>query len=60
MVFDYIGKNLDKICIRSVENSNNILTKIAESDKSVIINSCKAAVEDYNYNRKSIIDTLAR
>ena len=60
MVFDYIAENLDGIVIRGVENTNNILTKIAEADKSAIINACKSAVDDFNYQKNSIVDTITK
>jgi hypothetical protein len=60
MVFDYIAENLNGIVIRSVENTNNILTNISDTDKSEIINACRAAVDDFNYQRNSIVDTIAK
>lgn len=58
MVFDYIAENLNGVLIRSVENTNNILTNIPDSDKFKIINACKSAVDDYHYQRNSIINTI--
>ena len=41
MVFKFISDNLDNITIRSVENTNNVLTDLPESEKSQIISACK-------------------
>jgi hypothetical protein len=60
IVFDYVGENLNRIVIRSVENTNNILTDISDVDKSAIINACKAAVDDFNYQKNSIVDTITK
>lgn len=58
MVLEHIGDSLHVAVIRGFENSNNIITNIPESDKEVIIQAAKEAVEDYRYQPNSIIDTI--
>lgn len=58
MVLKHIANKLDVAVIRGVENSNNILTKISDEKKSQIIEACRDAIEEYNYQRNSIISTL--
>lgn len=58
MVYEGIAQNLDGICIRSVENTNDILTNIPDADKALIINACKFAVADYYCQQNSILNTI--
>jgi len=55
MVFNHIKNNLESTVIRSIENTNNILTKISDSDKYLIIASCKEVIDEYLYHPNSII-----
>ncbi|OQP57608.1 hypothetical protein A4R26_24100 [Niastella populi] len=55
MVFNFIAKNLNTACIRSIENTNNILTEIPDGDKADIIYACKSVVNKFNYQPNSII-----
>jgi len=55
LVFQHIENNLDIAVIRSVENTNNILTNISDFDKSAIISACKKVIEEYEYQPNSII-----
>lgn len=59
MVLEHIVENLDIAVIRSVENTNNVLTNISADDKAFIIDACKSALEDYNYQPNSILTTFA-
>lgn len=59
MVLEFIANNLDGIIVRSIENTNNILTNISEDGKRTIIDACVKAIEEYNYQPNSILDTLA-
>jgi hypothetical protein len=56
MVLRHIADNLDIAVIRSIENTNNILTNISEESKTTIINACVRAIEDYEYQPNSILE----
>lgn len=58
MVLKHIAENLDVAVIRSIENTNNILTNISGESKKEIIDACLKAIEDYEYQPNSIIDTF--
>jgi hypothetical protein len=58
MVLRHIAENLDVAVIRSIENTNNILTDISPESKSKIIDACITAVEDYEYQPNSILDNF--
>lgn len=60
MVLRHIADNLDVAVIRSIENTNNILTNISEESKAIIINACIKAIEDYEYQPNSILETFKR
>jgi len=55
MVFNHIAENLKFTVIRSIENTNNILTNISDSDKNSIISACRKVIEEYEYQPNSII-----
>lgn len=55
MVWRFIADNLQNLVIRSIENTNNILTRISDFDKAAIISACKCAIEDYQYQPNSIV-----
>ena len=59
MVLNHIAKTLDNAFIRSIENSNNILTDISAESKAIIIEACVRAVEDYEYQPNSILETFS-
>ncbi len=59
MVLQHIADNLDIAVIKSVENTNNILTNIPIEDKAMIIKACKNAIEEYEYQPNSIIDLVS-
>jgi hypothetical protein len=59
MVLEFIMNRLDISVIRSVENSNNILTNISDEDKSVIICACREVIEDYEYQPNSIVELIS-
>jgi len=56
MVFYHIRDNFDTMVIRSIENTNNILTDIPVENKDLIISSCKRIIEEYEYQPNSIVD----
>ncbi len=58
MVLQHIADNLDVIVIRSVENTNNVLTNIPLENKTRIMKACKVAIEDYQYQSNSIVDLV--
>ncbi len=58
MVLKHIADNLDVAVIRSIENTNNILTNISGENKTIIINACIEAIEEYEYHPNSIIETF--
>ena len=58
MVLKHIANNLDIAVIRSIENTNNIITNIPESSKTEIIDACKALIDDCEYQPNSIIDAF--
>ncbi|MBL7933518.1 MAG: hypothetical protein JNL60_16555 [Bacteroidia bacterium] len=58
MVLEHIHNNLDVAVIKSIENSNNVLTNISDSKKAEIVAACKKAIEDYEYQPNSVLDTF--
>lgn len=58
MVFKHIADNLDVALIRSIENTNNILTNISNQSKNIIIDACIKAIEEYDYHPNSLIETF--
>jgi hypothetical protein len=60
MVLRHIADNLDVAFIRSVENTNNVLTNISAESKATIIDACIKAVQDYEYQPNSILDTFGK
>jgi hypothetical protein len=60
MVLQHIADNLRVAVIRSVENSNNVITNIPEENKDAIINACEQAIEDYKYQPNSIVENLGK
>ena len=55
MVVRYIAEDLDAAVIRSIENTNNILTDISPENKAIIIEACDEVVENYEYQTNSVI-----
>jgi len=60
MVLRHIADNLSIAVIRSVENTNNILTDISDEDKKIIVNACNETIDDFCYQPNSIIEHLGR
>lgn len=60
MVLQHIGENISNAYIRSVENTNNVLTDISVEDKRIIADACKKVVDDYDYQPNSILDILKK
>lgn len=56
MVLEHIRDKMDIAVIRSVENTNNVLTDISESKKAEIVRACKRAIEEYEYQPNSLVD----
>lgn len=56
MVFYHIRDNFDSMVIRSIENTNNILTDLPVENKDLIIAACKRIIEEYEYQPNSIVD----
>lgn len=59
MVLRHIANKLDVAVIRSVENTNNILTNISEQSKEEIINACQKTIDDYKYQPNSIVEIFS-
>lgn len=59
MVLKHIAKNLDVAVIRSIENTNNILTNICEQSKREIIDACQQAIDEYKYQPNSIVKAIS-
>lgn len=58
MVLEFILNRLDVAIIRSVENSNNILTDISQDDKDIVTSACQEAIEEYLYQPNSIVEMV--
>lgn len=56
MVITYIGNNIMYKRVISVENTNNVLTDFAESDKIRIKKECEKILEDFEYQPNSILE----
>lgn len=56
MVLAHIRDNMDVAVIRSVENTNNVLTDISDAKKSEIVKACKKTIEEYEYQPNSVVD----
>lgn len=56
MVLDHISKKMDIAVIRSIENSNNVLTDISNSKKLEVVRACKKVIEEYEYQPNSLVD----
>jgi hypothetical protein len=54
VVMAYIKDNIQDGVVRSIENTNNILTNIPESAKVEIFTACKDVIEDFEYQPNSI------
>jgi hypothetical protein len=59
MVFYHIRDNLDSMVIRSIENTNNILTNLPAENKEAIISSCNRIIEEYEYQPNSIVELMS-
>lgn len=59
MVLQHIADKLNIAVIRSIENTNNVLTDISPENKSIIIRACKDAIEDYKYQPNSIVKLVS-
>lgn len=60
LVLDHIADNLQCAYIRGIENTNNIITNsIGEEDKDLIVDVCRNAIENYNYQPNSLARELS-
>jgi hypothetical protein len=54
LVLNHIVENIDApLC--SIENSNNIVTDISETNRDAIIAACEKVIKDYEYQPNSIL-----
>jgi len=60
MVLRHISANINSVYIRSVENSNNVITDISAESKRIIADACKKVVEKYEYQPNSILKILVK
>ncbi|HTN07610.1 hypothetical protein [Agriterribacter sp.] len=60
MVLKHIAENLDVAVIKSIENTNNVLTDISVESKAAIIDACIKVVLDYEYQPNSLFDTFGK
>jgi hypothetical protein len=60
MVLRHIADNINIAYIRSIENSNNVLTDIPAEDKRIIADACRKVVDEYEYQPNSILKMLDR
>jgi hypothetical protein len=58
MVLAHIRDKMDIAVIRSVENTNNVLTDISEVKKAEIVMACKKTIEEYEYQPNSVVYTF--
>ena len=58
MVLSHIRDHIESVTLTSIENSNNRLTDIPDSDKSNIKNACKQIVDDFEYQPNSIVQNF--
>jgi hypothetical protein len=56
MVLAHVRDNMDTAVIRSVENTNNVLTDFSDCKKIEIIQACKKTIEDYEYQPNSVVN----
>jgi hypothetical protein len=56
MVLKHIRDKMDVAVIRSVENTNNVLTNISDRKKVHIIEACGKLIEEYEYQPNSLVD----
>jgi hypothetical protein len=60
MVAQYIFDHIETTNIRSIENTNNIITDIPGSEKNAIRQACQEIIEDYQYQSNSIVDHFCK
>jgi hypothetical protein len=58
MVLRHIAENIGRAYIRSIENTNNVLTDISPEDKRIVADACQRVVDEYEYQPNSIIDII--
>lgn len=56
MVLTHIRDHIEFIRLSSIENSNNILTDIAATEKSAIKGACDKVINDFEYQPNTILD----
>lgn len=58
MVIRHMADNLHFAFIRGVENTNNVITAIPQSDKDIIANAAREVIKDYEYQPNSILEVM--
>lgn len=58
MVLRHIESNLHIAFIRGVENTNNVITNIPQSDKDVIADAARKVIKEYEYQPNTIMDEM--
>ncbi|MBD77335.1 MAG: hypothetical protein CL840_00175 [Crocinitomicaceae bacterium] len=56
MVLRHIRDKMDVAVIRSVENTNNVLTDISDRKKAQIVRACRKTIEEYEYQPNSVTE----
>lgn len=58
MVLRHMADNLHVAFIRGVENTNNVITAIPQSDKDIIADAAKEVINKYEYQPNSILEVM--
>ncbi|MCZ8023331.1 MAG: hypothetical protein O9294_16325 [Cytophagales bacterium] len=58
MVLRHIADNLHVAFIRGVENTNNVITAIPQSDKDIIADAAREVIKEYEYQPNSIMEAM--
>lgn len=58
MVSEHVHNHLGSMKLKSIENTNNVITDIAASSKRKIINAFGEIIEDYRYQPNSIVRNM--
>jgi len=58
MVLRHMADNLHVAFIRGVENTNNVITAIPQSDKDIIAASAREVIQEYEYQPNSIMGMM--
>jgi hypothetical protein len=58
MVLRHMAHNLHVAFIRGVENTNNVITAIPQSDKDIIADAAREVIKEYEYQPNSIMEAM--